>query len=117
MDTDFAVLLSDVYPDGRAITLAEGIMRASYRDSLENPTPLTPGQTYEFKIELNAISNAFLPGHRLRVSIMSARFPTYCRNPNTGAGEGDDEEMVLAHQTIYHDAAYPSHILLPVIPR
>jgi putative CocE/NonD family hydrolase len=116
IDTDFAAVLTDVYPDGRSVALAEGIMRASYRDSLESPTPLTQGQVYTYKIEMNATSNAFLPGHRVRVTIMSARFPSYCRNPNTGAPEGDDAVVCLANQTVYHSQAYPSHILLPVIP-
>lgn len=116
VDTDFAAVLTDVYPDGRSVALAEGILRASYRDSLAEPTPLTPGQVYEYKIELNATSNAFLPGHRIRVAIMSCRFPSFCRNPNTGAPEGEDEEFCLANQTVYHNSNHPSHVLLPVIP-
>ena len=116
VDTDFAATLTDVYPDGRSIMLAEGILRASYRDSLEEPTPLTPGQVYEYKIEFNATSNAFMPSHRIRVTVMSCRFPRFCRNPNTGAPAGEDEEFCVAHQTVYHNETHPSHILLPVIP-
>jgi len=116
LDTDFAAVLSDVYPDGRSVRLAEGILRASYRDSLEKPALLTPGWVYQYKIELNATSMAFQPGHRIRVSIMSCRFPAWDRNPNTGAPIGEDSDVRLARQTVYHDSTYPSHVLLPVIP-
>jgi putative CocE/NonD family hydrolase len=114
-DTDFAAVLCDVYPDGRSVPLAEGILRASYRASLEQPALLTPGKVYEYRIELNATSIAYLPGHRIRVAIMSARFPSWDRNPNTGAPIGDDEEVCLATQTVCHDRVYPSHILLPIM--
>jgi putative CocE/NonD family hydrolase len=116
VDTDFAAVLTDVYPDGRSVLLAEGILRASYRDSLEAPTLLVPGQVYKYRIELNATALAFLPGHRIRIEIVSCRFPSWDRNPNTGAPIGDDEQVRLATQTVYHDRAYPSHILLPIIP-
>lgn len=117
VDTDFAAVLTDVYPDGRSIRVAENIMRASYRDSLAYPTPIEPGKVYRYKIELNAISLVFKQGHRIRVDVMSARFPTWSRNPNTGAPEGYDAKTQPANQVICHDARYPSHILLPVIPR
>jgi putative CocE/NonD family hydrolase len=116
VDTDFAAVLTDVHPDGRSVPLAEGILRASFRDSLEEPTLLTPGVVYEYRIELNATSIAVLSGHRIRVSILSCRFPSWDRNPNTGAPVGEDEEIQLATQTVYHDNGYPSHILLPIIP-
>lgn len=117
VDTDFAAVFTDVHPDGRSVPLTEGILRTSYRESLVEPTLIEPGKVYEYKIELMATSNAFLPGHRIRVSIMSARFPDWNRNPNTGAPIGDDEEFVLAHQTVFHNEVYPSHLLLPVILR
>lgn len=115
VDTDFAAVLADVYPDGRSIRVAENIMRASYRDSLSHPTPIEPGKVYRYKIELNGISLVFKKGHRIRVNVMSARFPTWSRNPNTGAAEGYDLETNPANQTIFHNMDYPSHILLPVI--
>lgn len=114
-DTDFAAVLTDVYPDGRSVKLAENIIRASYRDSLEHPTPITPGREYEYSIELNATCIAVQPGHRIRVEIMSCRFPNCDRNPNTGAPVGEDAETRPATQTVFHSAAHPSHILLPVV--
>jgi putative CocE/NonD family hydrolase len=116
VDTDFAAVLTDVFPDGRSIRVAENILRASYRDSLSNPKPIEPGKVYRYKIELNGISLVFKKGHRIRVDVMSARFPTWSRNPNTGAPEGYDAETITAHQTLHHNDMHPSHILLPVIP-
>jgi putative CocE/NonD family hydrolase len=61
-------------------------------------------------------SNVFLPGHRIRVNVTSSNFPQFDRNPNTGAPFGMNADIVVANQTIYHDAPRPSHIVLPVIP-
>ena len=116
VETDFAAVLTDVYPDGRSIRVAENIMRASYRDSLAYPTPIEPGKVYRYQLELNGISLVFKAGHRIRVDVMSARFPTWSRNPNTGAPEGYDLETKAAHQNLYHNTQFPSHTLLPVIP-
>jgi putative CocE/NonD family hydrolase len=57
------------------------------------------------------------PGHRLRVEVASANFPRFDRNSNTGHTLFADAELQAATQTIFHDAAHPSHIVLPVIPR
>jgi len=115
-DTDFASVLVDVHPNGRAVPLAEGILRASYRNSVDGGDPPTPGKVYEYQIELNAVSNAFLPGHRLRLEILSSFFPKYDRNPNTGDPPGEEHTFKPAHQTVYHDPDRPSHIVLPIIP-
>lgn len=116
LDTDFAAVLGDVYPDGRSVRVAEGILRACYRESLARPSLLTPGQVYEYRIELNPVSIAFLPGHRIRLSVMSCRFPMWDRNANTGTPIGEDGEVRVAHQELHHTAAHPSRVELPVIP-
>ena len=77
---------------------------------------LDPGRVYEFTIDLWPTSNVFKLGHRIRVDISSSNFPRFDRNPNTGNRWGVDAELRTAHQTIYHDEARPSHIVLPVIP-
>ena len=106
----------DVYPDGASYNMAEGILRARYRESLSKPAPLTPGQVYRMEIDLVGTSVAFRTGHRIRVHVTSSHFPQFDRNPNTGAKFGTTSEVKVANQTTYHDAARPSHILLPVIP-
>ncbi len=115
-DTDFTAMLLDVYPDGYALRLNDGIIRARYRESLEKPTLIEHGKAYEYTIDCWATSMVIHNGHRIRVQIASSAFPKFDRNPNTGHKLGMDAEIRTAEQTIYHDAARPSHILLPVIP-
>ncbi|MBM3948854.1 MAG: CocE/NonD family hydrolase [SAR202 cluster bacterium] len=114
-DTDFTGKLVDVAPDGYAVNLCDGIVRARYRESTSAQKPLRPGTAYEFTIDLWPTSNVFKKGHRIRVDIASANFPRFDRNLNTGNPVGTDTSMKVAHQTVFHDAAHPSHILLPVI--
>jgi uncharacterized protein len=116
VDTDFVAKLVDVYPDGTSYNMAEGILRARYRDSLSKPTLLTPGQVYKMEIDLVGTSVAFRKGHRIRVHVTSSHFPQFDRNPNTGAAFGTTDKVKVAQQTVYHDAERPSHIVLPVIP-
>jgi len=117
-DTDFVARLTDVYPDGRSINLTEGVIRARYREDVwGKPSLIEPGRVYEYTIDLQVTSNLFKKGHRIRVDITSSCFPLWDRNPNTGHEPGMDAELQIAHQTVLHDRAHPSHILLPVIPR
>ena len=115
-DTDFVARLVDVWPNGFAQNINDGIIRARYRNG-DQPEMLEPGRPYEFTINLWSTANVFKVGHRIRLDITSANFPRWDRNPNTGAPFGQDSELRPAHQTILHDPAHPSHIVLPVIPR
>ena len=116
-DTDFTAKLVDVHPDGYARNLQDGIIRARYRDSATNPSLIRPGQIYEYTIDLWATSNVFKQGHRIRMEISSSNFPRFDRNPNTGAPFGSDARLETAQQTAHHSGQYPSHVLLPLIPR
>jgi len=115
-DTDFTAKLLDVHPDGRPFNLCDGIVRASCRDSNSEPSLIQPGKVYRYEIDLWVTSNAFLPGHKIRVEISSSNFPRFDRNLNTGEPFGTGTGFIRATQTIYHDKERPSHILLPVIP-
>lgn len=115
-DTDWMVKLMDVYPDGRAFNLAEGILRARFRDGFETPNLLTPNVTYEFTVGLVGTANVFLPGHQIRISITSSNFPQFDRNPNTGFELGVSPTLRVAHNTIYYGGKHSSHIILPVVP-
>jgi putative CocE/NonD family hydrolase len=117
IDTDFTAKLVDVHPDGRIVNLNNGIIRASYRDSLEDPEPIEPGKIYRYEIEIWPTSNLFRAGHQIRLEISSSNFPHYARNLNTGAEFGATSEMTKARQTIYHDAERPSHVVLPIMPQ
>lgn len=110
-DTDFVARLSDVFPDGRAIQLQSGILRARYRN-LDEPELLDPGRIYSFEIDMWATANRFKAGHRLRVDISSADFPHYDRNSNRA---GESGNPIPAQQTIYHDSEHPSHLLVCVL--
>jgi putative CocE/NonD family hydrolase len=116
VDTDFTAKLVDVYPDGSAINITEGILRAKYRDSQETPTLLTPGKVYSLAIDLWATSNVFRAGHRIRLEISSSNFPRFDRNLNTGESAATSAKWASATNTILHDAAHPSALLLPVVP-
>jgi len=116
-DTDFTAKLVDLRPDGYAQNIAEGVTRARFRESLSSPTLITPEKVYEYTVDLWATSQVFKAGHRLRLEMSSSNFPRYDRNPNTGHDFGVDTELRTARQTIFHDSRYPSHLILPVIPR
>ena len=116
-DTDFTAKLVDVRPDGYAHNVQDGIVRARYRTSVREPSPIIPGRVYQYAIDLWATSHVVKAGHRVRVDISSSNFPRFDRNPNTGAALGADARLETARQTVHHSAQYPSHITLPVIPR
>jgi uncharacterized protein len=114
-NTDFTAKLVDVYPDGRAIRICEGIIRADHRNQSEKPSLIEPGRIYPFKIDLWATSNLFKKGHQIRIEISSSNFPRFDRNLNTGNYFATDTTILKAEQHIYHSTEYPSHIVLPVI--
>jgi len=114
-DTDFTAKLVDVFPDGRAQNLTDGILRLRYRKSLESPELARPGETCRLTIDAGVTGNVFLKGHRIRVEISSSNFPRFDRNPNTGGEVNQAADLRSASQTVYHDARRPSYLLLPVI--
>jgi uncharacterized protein len=119
VDTDFTATLVDVYPDGRLIGLADGILRLRYREGLGAQHFATPGEVNEIEIDLAATSNVFRAGHRIRIEISSSNFPRFDRNPNNGGviAEATERDFVVATQRIFHDTNRSSYITLPVIPR
>jgi putative CocE/NonD family hydrolase len=118
-DTDFVVRLVDVQPDGIAYNVADGILRARYRDDPERTGPgerLVPGEPTLMRIELTPTSNLFKIGHRLRLDVTSSCFPRWARNLNIwDQASATLAEARIAHQAILHDEAHPSRVLLPVI--
>jgi putative CocE/NonD family hydrolase len=116
-DTDWYVMLLNVHPDGKAERIQEGVARARFRNGFDRPAPLEPDRVYRYDLDLWFTGIVIPPGHRLRVAVSSALFPKYDRNLNTGGDNERDAEYVPAHQRVFHDAAYPSHVTLPLIPR
>ncbi len=115
-DTDFFARLIDVAPDGMARDVSLGMVRARYRRGLDQPELIEPGRIVKYTIRLNPTSNAFLPGHRLRLDITSSDFPNYDRNHNTAADQNADAVLERATQTIHHGDAHASRIILPWVP-
>lgn len=117
-DTDFTVKLVDLYPDGRAMSVCDGIMRVRFRDGLDKPARLmTPGEHVRLEFKVDITSYCFMPGHSVRIEISSSNFPHFAVNPNTGREVATDTEMHPALQTLWHTAEEASHIILPVIPK
>jgi putative CocE/NonD family hydrolase len=118
LDTDFTAALVDVHPDGRAIGVADGILRLRYRDGFERERLAEPSRVYEIEVDLVATSYVFLTGHRIGVDVSSSSFPRFDRNPNHGGmiAAASASDFVPATQHVFHDAARPSHVLLPVVP-
>lgn len=118
-DTDFTGKLVDVYPDGRAEVLTDGILRVRYRESLTEAVLMEPGQVYEIRVHLGVTSNVFKAGHSIRLEVSSSNFPRFNRNTNTGGdtiSEGEDD-LQQAVNRVYHDPARLSYLILPIIER
>jgi putative CocE/NonD family hydrolase len=121
-DTDFTAKLVDVYPPnadfphGLALNIADGILRARYRESRSHAAMLEPGRPYEFTIELYPTSLVFMPGHRIRLDISSSNFPRFDVNPNTGEALNANTRWRVAANTVFHDPVRSSRIILPIVP-
>jgi len=122
VDTDFTIKLIDVYPlsddypQGYALNLTDGILRCRYRQSWSEPMLMTPGEVYAIKVAAFPTANLFKRGHRIRLDVSSSNFPHFDVNPNTGEPEGTGLVRRIARNTVYMHAAWPSHVVLPVIP-
>lgn len=112
-DTDFVVRITDVNEHGKSVKLADGVISAKYRNGFEQPEYLTPGEIYEINIGTTKISNTFLPGHRMRLTVTSS-----AKNyifPNSNTRQGFDSEIIQkAEITVYHGGQYPSRICVPI---
>ena len=117
LDTDWAVCLTDVHPDGSSYRISDGMIRARYRQTQRSATLLDPGRLYAYEIVLWPVAHVFLRGHRIRADIASASFPQIDANPNTGAAFATAPEGRPATQRVFHDRQHPSHVTLPVILR
>lgn len=114
-DTDFTAKLIDVYPDGRAFNLQEGILRARYRDGQTKTVWMPRGEAVTVRIDVGATSNFFGPGHRIRLEVSSSNFPRFDRNLNTGGRNYDETKWLVAHNRVYHSRDHTSYLLLPVV--
>ena len=116
LDTDFVTRLCAVGPDDCSRNLQEGLVRARYRNGYESPEPLVPGEPVEYRLKLGPVGIRIPRGYRLRVDIASSDFPMWDRNLNSGGPIGKEGAAAarVAVQTVFHDGARPSRIVLPV---
>ena len=99
--------LCDVDPDGVSRTITDGVLRTP---------PADPGRSGEHVIDLWSTAHVFLPGHRIRVQVAASCFPRWDRNFGQPAGGGTGPAAPrVARQTVYHDSARRSRLMLPVI--
>jgi putative CocE/NonD family hydrolase len=114
-DTDFTAMLVDVWPDGFAQRLTDGMVRARFRDGMRKPSFIEAGRVYKYDIDLWNTCQTFKAQHRIRIDISSSAFPKYDRNLNTAEPVGRGTEMRVAEQRVLHSERYPSSVVLPVV--
>ena len=114
-DTDFAVKLVDVAPDGAAYILDDTILRARFREGYDREVLMQKGRTYKLDFTPMTTANTFLPGHRIRVEVTSSSFPKYARNLNTGGRNEFEKDPIVASNTVKHSRSEPSYIVLPIV--
>jgi putative CocE/NonD family hydrolase len=115
-DTDFAVKLVDVAPDGTAYIIADTILRARYRDGLDHEVMMQPGGTYRLEPTPMTTAIRFDKGHRIRVEVTSSDFPKFARNLNTGGDNVTESKPVTARNVVHHAADAASYVELSVLP-
>ena len=108
-------MLLDVWPSGFAQRLCDGMVRARFREGMDRPALITPGEVYTYEIDCWYTAHVFRAGHRVALQISSAAFPKFDRNLNTGADLGVTSEMAVATQTIHHDATHPATVSVPFV--
>jgi len=117
-DTDFVAKLIDLEPDGRALLLMDGVMRAMYREPSGEPRHLVPGQVERLIIDLGHIHHTFCAGHRIEVDVTSSNFPRRARNTNSGnpvLANDSDANIRVATNTVHHAETTPSFVEIPVL--
>jgi putative CocE/NonD family hydrolase len=115
LDTDVALKLLDVFPDGRSMNIVEGITRARYRTSYGKPEMMKAGRVYEIPVDLHATSWYLAPGHKLRLDVSSSNFPRFDRNLNTGGKNYDETTWRTARNLVHHAPGHVSRLVLPVV--
>jgi putative CocE/NonD family hydrolase len=114
-DTDYAVAISRLDPSGRLLRIAGGVQRVRYRNGTDEPA--APGDIVRLEVDCWASSIRLRAKDRLHVELSSTAFPGFARNLGTLEPNDTTETIVVATNSILHDAEHPSHVLLPVVPR
>jgi uncharacterized protein len=115
-DTDFAIRLIDVYPDGRSMLLNDAIRRMRFRDGFKasDTANMVPGTVYEVEIEFPDLAHTFLPGHRLQIDISSSDYPRFDLNLNNGGPMYQAGDSLVAINKVYHQKNNSSYLTIDV---
>jgi uncharacterized protein len=111
-DTDIAVRLCDVFPDGRSIILADGIRRLRFRNGVDREELLPAGSIDTVVIPIQDLAWRVLPGHALRLVVTSSNWPRFDRNLNNGGPMYAAGDTLVAHNAIYHGDQWRSTLTL-----
>ena len=116
-DTDWVVKVCDVDTSGRSINIQETIQRARFAGGTDRARPIPAGDVTEFVMDVGTCAHVFKAGHRVRVQVASSHFPHWDRNLNTGNPVGTEKlsDRRVAIQTVLHDSAHPSRVVLPLV--
>jgi len=112
-DADVVVWLLDVYPDGKARIITDGIARARYRKGGDNAW-LSDTSPTAVDVDLWAASHVIKEGHKLRVHVAASNYPRFAPNPCTKADPGSTTRFERSRVRVYHDQQHPSHVVLSV---
>lgn len=115
VDSDVVARLCDVWPDGRSYNVMDGILRLRFRNGLDDPTPLTPGEVVRAEVDLWSTSHVFLAGHRIRLQVCASDFPRYDRCPGSGESSAVAKRVLPQRNLLFHDPECPTHVELPVV--
>ncbi|MEM7374796.1 MAG: CocE/NonD family hydrolase [Bacteroidota bacterium] len=116
-DTDIAVRLTNVYPDGRSMILTDDIHRMRFREGFRaaDTMNMVPGQVYEVSLTLADIAHTFMPGHRIRLGITSSNYPKYALNLNNGGPMYVEGDTLIATNTIHTGGSQASRMIVPTV--
>ena len=119
LDADFFCRIEDVAPDGHGMRLGShsaARLRMGARQGIDADAPVVPGTPVELSLGLGALGHTFLAGHRVRLSVCCSSFPETFPNPGTGEPVTTNTAAPrVARQSVFHDAARPSRLELPVV--
>lgn len=116
-DTDFTAKLTDVYPNGKSMLIADGIQRLLLRDSLSAASPVAAGQTYRIEIDMGSTCAIFNAGHRIRLAVSSSNYPRFQTNPNNGSLDWTNLIVRTAANTVHWGGSRDSYLELPIPER
>lgn len=117
LDTDFAVRLCSVYPDGSSVILTQGIRRMRFRNSYEKEELMTKNSIYLVEIEIEPLCIELPADNELRIIVSSSDYPMFDINLNNGGELYKPGDTLIATNLVYRSAVHASKVLIPYVDR